>query len=283
MKTLQLVLWRIVKIVIAVVVTYSVLFSFAATIGLIWAGVAVYRPIQAVKTLKTHNPIRTAYMERYLREHPEFDSLQQVFVPFDSIAATLKQAVLAAEDDGFYQHPGFDLSAIAAAYERNKDSHGIRFGGSTITQQVAKNFFLGFERSYQRKVMELVYAELLEYFTGKDRIFELYLNYAQWGPGIFGCEAAAKHYFHKSVSRLSHTDAIRLAAVLARPDFLSPYNTQSTLMQKRVAVIAANLHARDRISDSLYSSVAQTDSNTSTASEPASAETNDIGQGPIQN
>jgi len=169
-------------------------------------------------------------------------------VPLDSVSPWLRKAVLAAEDAGFYLHPGFDVRAIAEAMEVNRQRGKTVFGGSTITQQTAKNLFLSGEKSWERKVKELVYALLMEHYLGKDRILELYLNYAQWGKNLFGCEAACREYYHKSCSKISLDAAINLAAVLASPGKYHPLMTQSAFMAKRRAVIYANLFGKDSLS-----------------------------------
>jgi monofunctional biosynthetic peptidoglycan transglycosylase len=181
-------------------------------------------------------------------------------MPLDSISPALVKAVIAAEDDGFYVHPGFDLVAILNAYQYNREKNSLRHGASTLTQQMAKNLFVGGEREFSRKYAELFYAVLMEALLGKERILELYMNYAQWGPALFGCEAAAQHYFKKSCTVLSVDQAARLAAVLAKPMTLNPHFTQSPLLDKRIRVIGDNLYRRHLIDDSLYIHLTATDS-----------------------
>jgi len=116
---------------------------------------------------------------------------------------------------------------------------------------MAKNLFLTDERTFDRKIKELLYAVLMERYLGKDRILELYMNYAQWGKNIFGCEAAAQFYYKKNAKKLSRSEAARLAAVLAKPSTVTPYG-KSIYMGKRLAVIAQNLYLHRSISDSDY-------------------------------
>jgi monofunctional biosynthetic peptidoglycan transglycosylase len=187
-----------------------------------------------------------------LKKQGKSGELGQTFIPFDSISKNLKNTVLAAEDDGFYTHPGFDIEAILNAYEYNRAHHRIIRGGSTITQQLAKNLFLSSERNFSRKFKELAYTMLLEKYLGKNRILELYLNYAQWGDTIFGCEAASRYYFHKSSSRLTLNEASRLAAALVAPEKINPLNSNSRFMQRRLEVIANNLYEKRLVSDSTY-------------------------------
>lgn len=195
-----------------------------------------------------------------LREAGETDTLLQTFVPLDSISPVLKKAVLAAEDDGFYTHPGFDPTAMLKAFEHNKAKNRIKRGASTITQQMAKNLFVGDKKNFERKYFELVYTILMERYLGKERILEIYLNYAQWGKHIFGCEAASQFYYNKSCTHLSVDQASRLAAVLAKPSKLNPHYMKSTYIQKRLRVIGDNLYRRHQIDDSTYVSMAKTDS-----------------------
>ena len=244
--------WIIIK---SVFLGYAVIFSIVATALLVGAFLFVSKPLNEVKHLKKNNPAETAFMAQYrthLLEQGENDSLIHRFVPLDSIAPMLKKCVLAAEDDGFYTHPGFDLNAIIDAIDHNRSQNATIRGASTITQQMAKNLFLSAERTYERKFWEFGYTLLMERYLGKERILELYLNYAQWGKNIFGCEAASIHYFRKPSSRLTLNESARLAAVLAMPSRLSPHYTQSTFMARRISVIANNLHLRGSISPAQY-------------------------------
>lgn len=243
---------RIILVVITgLLLTYSVVFSIAGTV-LIYKGYHLaVAPIKKVQFLKNSNPSESVFMSRYqqqLSTQGLSDSLFQIFIPLDSISPHLKKAVIAAEDDGFYTHPGIDLEAIAQASEFNKLQGQFKRGASTLTQQVAKNFFLDGEKSFKRKAKELGFALLLEHYLGKERILELYLNYAQWGKNIFGCEAASQHYFKKSSSELGRNEAARLAAVLAMPSKLTPFH-KTNYMGKRLAVIANNLYMHKQIDE----------------------------------
>jgi monofunctional glycosyltransferase len=241
--------WLAIK---GVFLLYAVVFSLAGTIALCMAYQFVMAPLRQVKTLKTSNPKETAYMARYRATLGPKDTLRQKFVQMDSISMYLQNAVLAAEDDGFYTHPGFDIEAILSAIEYNKSHNGIKRGASTITQQLAKNLFLSNEKSFERKTRELMYTLLLEKFLGKKRILELYLNYAQWGKTTFGCEAASQQFYKKSCKNLSRIEAARLAAVLAMPNKVSPLATSSGFISQRIAVIANNLFLHHWIDDSGY-------------------------------
>jgi monofunctional biosynthetic peptidoglycan transglycosylase len=159
---------------------------------------------------------------------------RQQWVPYQAIADDLKRAVIASEDDGFVNHDGVEWTAIEKAWERNAKAEAqaakaqtkapdkpqptakIR-GGSTITQQLAKNLLLSGERTLLRKGQEFILALLLEKMLSKQRILEIYLNSVEWGDGVFGAEAAARHYFRKPAARLSAYEAARLAVMLPAP------------------------------------------------------------------
>jgi monofunctional biosynthetic peptidoglycan transglycosylase len=239
----------------ALFLLYAVVFSIAGTIALAAAYHFIVTPVRQVKALQNSNPRETAYMARYRATMLSQDTLVQTFMPLDSISRELRQAVLASEDDGFYTHPGFDIQAIIAASECNRFQNGIKKGGSTITQQLAKNLFLTNDKNYERKFKEILYALLMEKYLGKKRILELYLNYAQWGKAVFGCEAASRLYFNKSCRTLPRKEAALLAAVLAKPQKANPANPNSTFIEQRVAVIAANLYFHHLIDDSGYTSL----------------------------
>lgn len=139
------------------------------------------------------------------------------WVPYDSISRNLKRAVIASEDGDFVNHPGYEVDAMLDAWERNKKRGHIVRGGSTITQQLAKNLFLSSEQNYLRKGQELVIAWMLEFWLDKRRIYEIYLNSVEWGEGVFGVDAAARHYFRTTADKLTVGQAARLAAALPAP------------------------------------------------------------------
>jgi monofunctional biosynthetic peptidoglycan transglycosylase len=172
--------------------------------------------------LKWHDPGSTAFMRAQLevlrRQDPDA-RLQHRWVPYERISPHLKRAVIAAEDARFTGHDGVDWEAIERARERNARRGKVTHGGSTITMQLAKNLFLSGERSYLRKAQELVIAMMLEAVLSKARILEIYLNVAEWGVGVFGCEAAAHRHFATSAAQLSPSQSARLAAMLPRPRF----------------------------------------------------------------
>jgi monofunctional biosynthetic peptidoglycan transglycosylase len=247
--------WLFIK---TLLLTYAVAFSLAGTALIVYGYVLITKPFKDVKYLIDHNPAQTEYMKQYrvsLRAQKKPDTLQQRFVRLDSISKFLQNTVIASEDDGFYTHPGFDIEAILAAVKYNRDKNRIVRGASTITQQLAKNLFCDHEKSFMRKFKEMGYTLLLEKYLDKDRILELYLNYAQWGDNIFGCEAASQQYFKKPCSKLSINEASRLAATLAMPSRLSPLNDKSVFIQKRVTVMANNLYRRHMLDDSGYTAL----------------------------
>jgi monofunctional biosynthetic peptidoglycan transglycosylase len=139
------------------------------------------------------------------------------WVPYHQISRHLKRAIIASEDAGFVNHSGYELDAMLDALEKNRKRGRIVSGGSTITQQLAKNLFLSSEKHYLRKAQELVITWMLEFWLDKQRIFEIYLNSVEWGEGIFGAEAAAQHYFKTSASKLGVGQSARLAAALPAP------------------------------------------------------------------
>ena len=189
---------------------YAIAFTVVASVLLYKGFVYCYDIYDNVKRLEFSNPEMSRYMEALVDSNPA-TQLKHRFVPLDSISPYLRKAVIASEDAGFYYHPGFDVRAIAEALDANRYYGKTKFGGSTITQQLAKNLFLSSERSWERKFKELAYALLMEKMLGKDRILELYLNYAQWGQNIFGCEAASQEYFKKSAFKLNLDQSINMA------------------------------------------------------------------------
>lgn len=151
-----------------------------------------------------------------LQRLAEGRGLERQWKPIDEISPRLVRAVIAAEDARFCQHHGFDIDAIEQALEHNQRSQKVR-GGSTISQQTAKNVFLWPQRSYLRKGLEAYFTVLIEGIWGKRRIMEVYLNSIEWGPGVYGVEAAARKNFGRSAANLNATQAARLAAILPSP------------------------------------------------------------------
>jgi len=179
-----------------------------------------------------HNPSTTAFMERRLallqEKMGEDAALKHRWVPYDKISIHLKRALIAAEDAKFFAHEGFDIEGIEKALKKNDKKGKVVAGGSTISQQLAKNLFLSGERSYVRKGQEAIITLMLENMMSKRRILEIYLNVIEWGEGVYGAEAAARHYYRSSAATLGPGQAARLAVMVPRPRFFekrpnSPY------------------------------------------------------------
>jgi len=188
-------------------------------------------------------PGETAFMAQRLAELREKDpkaTIKFQWVPYARISPHLKRAVIAAEDAKFLEHEGFDWEGIAKAREKNVKKGRVVAGGSTITQQLAKNLFLSPAKSYSRKAQEAIIALMLEAFLPKQRILELYLNVIEWGQGVFGAEAASKRYFGVPAAQLSAEQAARLAAMIPSPRRFER-NPGSEYLDGRVATILARM------------------------------------------
>ena len=174
----------------------------------------------------------------------------QQWEPRERIATSLRRAVIASEDADFVHHGGVDWDAIEKAWKRNEraearsPAHAKIVGGSTITQQLAKNLFLSGERTVLRKAQELVITLTLEALLSKQRILEIYLNNVEWGEGIYGAQAAARHYFHVDAARLSAGQAARLAVMLPAPKRFEK-RPASAYVVDRAATIVARMGAVD--------------------------------------
>ena len=196
---------------------------------------------------RDHSPRETAFMAERMSMLHEKDPrarLRYRFVPYARIATSLKRAMIAAEDAKFVDHEGFDWDGIALALEKNEKRGRIVAGGSTITQQLAKNLFLSGSRTWLRKGEEAVITVMLEAMLDKERIFELYLNVIEWGSGIFGAEAAAQHYFDVPAARLSPEQSARLAAMAPNPRFYEHHQSAPGLNRK-IRIILARMPAAD--------------------------------------
>lgn len=182
-----------------------------------------------VGALAKQNPDKTAFMqwrEAQWAEKGEKKRITKRWVPLSRVSPLLIKAVLIGEDDKFYQHEGFDYEALEQAFEKNLKQGRFAAGASTISQQLTKNLFLSPEKSLTRKAKEAILTWRLENTLSKRRILELYVNVAEWGDGIFGVEAASRHYFHKPASALTSMEAARLAAVLPNPIRFSAVGNQ---------------------------------------------------------
>jgi monofunctional glycosyltransferase len=190
-------------------------------VGLLLLAVGLYAVCAAgIFLLRWMDPWTTmVQMERRvqaLRAHRPYKRRYE-FVQLPSISLNLQHAVVAAEDGRFRQHHGFDWIEMQKVLEDDMQRHKLGRGGSTITQQLVKNLFLTTERSFVRKGAEFALVPVIEALLTKNRILELYLNVIEWGPGIYGAEAAAEHYYHVHASELSRDQAARLAAIIPAP------------------------------------------------------------------
>jgi len=188
-----------------------------------------------VAKLKKENPKKTAFMEyreMAAKEKGKTYRIYQSWVPFSKISPYLVKAVLIAEDDKFWKHEGFDYEAIQKAIGKDLKAKKFKFGGSTITQQLARNLYLSPEKSLIRKISEAVITWRMEQALSKKRILELYLNVVEWGDGIFGVEAASRHYYGKSSLELAPEEAARLASVLPNPRKYNPVGDQRYVINR---------------------------------------------------
>ena len=210
------------------------------------------------------NPESTAFQRSEawgVAQNTDAMKWRQQWVPYAQISNHLKRAIIASEDASFIVHEGVDMGALEKAWEKNtqaeeraaqsvnrlserKSSASVKppkiIGGSTITQQLAKNLFLSGERTLLRKGQELLLTLMLEALLGKQRILEIYLNNVEWGEGVFGAEAAAQYYFHKPAARLSATEAARLAVMLPRPKYFETH-LNSGYLASRARTITARM------------------------------------------
>ncbi len=229
---------------------------------LIFAGVlllaivfAVWSTVRDVSWLERENPKETAMMRYRDAQRAEKKQGQKRiwrWVRLSQISPHLIHAVIISEDDKFYQHEGFDWDAIKEAWDRNKKRGRFAFGGSTITQQLAKNLFLKPTKNPLRKIREAVIAFELEKKLSKQRILELYLNVIEWGDGIYGAQAAAQVYFGKPAAALTPAEAIRLALVLPNPRRYSPLRNTGKWMNERRRTLAERMFKRGWLSEIDY-------------------------------
>jgi monofunctional glycosyltransferase len=189
------------------------------------------------------NPSTTSFMNARLSVMQETNAeaqLKHKWVDYDKISNHLKRAVVASEDSKFKHHEGFDWEGIEKAYEKNLKKGKLVAGGSTISQQLAKNLFLSSSRTPWRKAEEVVITLMLEKTLSKRRILEIYLNMIEWGNGVFGAEAAARHYFKTSAAGLGKTQAAKLAAMVPNPRFYDKHRS-TRYLNRRTATIQARM------------------------------------------
>ncbi len=211
------------------------------------------------------------YIVATTKQEPWRFAWRQTWMPYERISVNLKRAIIASEDATFTDHDGVDWGAIEKAWDKNQRAEKIAeknkpkvslfakksvasaklarppktVGGSTITQQLAKNLFLSGERTYLRKAQEYVLVVMLEAVLSKERIYEIYLNHVEWGEGVFGAEAASQRYFRKSAAKLDASQASLLAVMLPRPKYFEPRFSSSAYLQHQAGTVQARMGGVD--------------------------------------
>ncbi|MEN9430105.1 MAG: Monofunctional biosynthetic peptidoglycan transglycosylase [Pseudomonadota bacterium] len=215
--TLRAIIFRVCLLVISVFVSYQ-----------LWLVAHVYWWID-------HNPESSAFMETQLQvlqsKDPEAE-LKHRWIAYNQISPNLKKALITSEDAKFLDHEGFDWEGIQTAWEKNLKKGKIVAGGSTISQQLAKNLFLSGRKTPWRKLEEAAITIMMEKMMSKRRIFEIYLNVIEWGNGVFGAEAAARHYYRKSARNLSAGESAKLAAMVPNPRYFDKHRSDRRLLRK---------------------------------------------------
>lgn len=220
---LQRVFWRVVFALLALLVLYQA-----------WIFLHIWWWVD-------HNPDSSAFMdaqEEILQSKNPDAEIKHRWVPYNHISNNLKRAVIAAEDAKFVDHEGFDWDGIQLAYEKNLKKGKIVAGGSTISQQLAKNLFLSGRRTPWRKLEEALITVMLEHMMNKRRILEIYLNIIEWGNGVFGAEAASRYYYHTSAANLGSEQAAKLAAMVPNPRYYDTHRNARGLGRKTGIILA---------------------------------------------
>lgn len=242
-------IWRFFKKKIVILwLTLAVVIFVGVYIGYL------FLTLPDVSGLKTHNPKKTALMTMRIRfaEKAEIDyTIRHSWVPFENIPQILKDTVRIAEDAGFYWHRGIDFDELKESIKKNLQEKKFARGGSTITQQLAKNLYLSPKKNIVRKIEEYLIAKKLEKTLSKDRIFEIYLNVIELGPGVFGVQAASRYYFGFSVDSLTIEEIVRLVAVLPRPLSSNPTG-DSPWLKWRCRWLLHKLQLYEYISEETY-------------------------------
>ncbi len=222
--------WGYANRLMALILVWFVIFNLWVLLNIVW-------------WIK-FNPSSTAFMRDRLSvmraENPNA-KIKHQWVDYTKISRNLKRAVIASEDAKFLQHQGFDREGIEAAFKKNLKKGKLVAGGSTITQQLAKNMFLSSKRSVFRKFEEAIITVMLESILSKQRIYEIYLNMIEWGNGVFGAEAAARHYYNQGAHSLSPTQAAKLAVIVPNPRFYDTHR-HTRYINRRTATIQARLY-----------------------------------------
>ena len=207
-----------------------------------------------VSSLARRAPSQTALMRQRITEARAAGRaarIDQRWIPYQSISPLLRRAVLIAEDDGFFSHGGLDWHEIGASMRRNMEAGRIVRGGSTITQQLARNLYLGNQRTVTRKLREILLAGRIERTLSKRRILELYLNLIEWGDGIYGIEAAAQRHFGVSATQLDARQSALLAAVIINPRRYDPAHPAGRA-ERRARMILTRMWKRGLLGESQY-------------------------------
>jgi monofunctional biosynthetic peptidoglycan transglycosylase len=228
-----------------------------------------------VELLKNAPPKTTAFMELrrdQLRDAGKSDALEWRWVAYGRISPNLRRAVLVAEDDSFYEHEGVDLKGMREALERDWKRKKLTHGGSTITQQLAKNLYLSPSRNPIRKLREYFIARSLEKHLTKKRILEIYLNVVEMGERVYGAEAAARHYFGKSASDLSAREAALLAGCLPNPRLMNPGNPNKRL-RFRQRMILSRLHRWGSVAEQEVLTEKKPEAESTTTTDTAATDT----------
>jgi monofunctional biosynthetic peptidoglycan transglycosylase len=224
--------------------------------GWLWRGIAVFFALLLLYQIwifahicwwVKFNPSTSAFMTTRLEimhgKNPKA-KLQYQWVDYAKISTHLKRALIASEDAKFVDHEGFDWAGIQKAYEKNIKKGKIVAGGSTISQQLAKNLFLSTGRTPWRKAEEAAITVMLETVMSKQRIFEIYLNVIEWGNGVFGAEAAARYYFHVSATQLSAEQAAKLAAMVPNPRYYDSHR-EARGLQRKTGIILERMNSAE--------------------------------------
>ena len=218
-------MFRIIKWLIALPLGAFIFFN-----AYVYGNIITYRAVAPNKTA-----FMTMRMRQFQNEGKDV-ALDYRWVPYDRISVNLKKALIASEDAKFAEHGGFDWGGIQYAIKRNKQSGEVKAGGSTISQQLAKNLFLNESRSYIRKGEEAAITAMMEAVTDKDRIFELYLNAIEWHYGVFGAEAASQYFYKRPAANLTKQQAAKLAARVPAPLFYAD-NPKSKRLRNKTNII----------------------------------------------
>lgn len=216
----------------------------------------MYLSLPDVAYLANKNPKTTALIQARLEEASQNNKklrIHQTWTSFNKIPDILKKAIRISEDAGFYHHKGVDFTELQESLKRNLDEGRIVRGGSTITQQLAKNLYLSSDKSYVRKLKEYFIAKRLEDTISKNRIFHLYLNVIEFGPGIFGVQAASQYFFNKDVADLNLEECVRLTAIIPRPLSMSP-NSESHWIKWKAGWILGKMLKYEYITKDEYDS-----------------------------